>query len=81
MADSIPARQTNASPMSLGAMLLLEMARVACDVMPVYAQLGPAGAPALEMMKRAMREAAEAPARQNLSAILVACKDLEGFQL
>jgi hypothetical protein len=67
--------------MTLGERLPREMARVACEVMPVYARLVPEGAPALEMMKLAIREAAEATARQDVSAMLVACKDLEGFHV
>ena len=74
MADSI-------MTLSLGAKLPREMARVACDVMPVYAASGlECAAPALEMMKTAMRAAAEATAQQDIVAMLLACRDLEGFQ-
>lgn len=64
---------------SLGARLPREMARVACDVMPSYAEIGPAGAPALALMKRAVRAAAEATAQQDVVAMLLACKELQGF--
>jgi hypothetical protein len=56
------------------------MARVACDVMPLYAAIGLAGAPALELMKRAIRAAADATVQQDVVAMLLACRDLEGFQ-
>jgi hypothetical protein len=66
--------------MTLGERLPREMARVACDVMPLYAAIGLAGAPALELMKRAIRAAADATVQQDVVAMLLACRDLEGFQ-
>lgn len=65
---------------TVGQRLPHEMARVACDIMPVYALL-PEGAPALELMKAALRRAAHATARQDVVEMLHAYHELRDFAL
>jgi len=66
---------------SLGAALPLEIARVTCDVMPHYAEIGAPGAIALEAMKRDVRAACEATAAQDAIAMLRAYQALKGWAL
>jgi hypothetical protein len=57
-------------PFTLGEALPAEMARVRDEVMPMYAEIGPAGTFALAMMRHNLDEAARALAEGDVVAML-----------
>lgn len=57
------------------------MARVRDEVMPSYLEIGPAGLPALLMMRVALDLTARALAEQNATGLLGLLKDLCGFRV
>lgn len=64
---------------TLGEALPREMARVRDEVMPAYAEIGPAGAFALAMMRRDLDEAARALAEGDIIAMLRALESLREY--
>lgn len=66
---------------SLGEALPAEMARVRDVVMPPYLEIGPAGVPALLMMRAALDAAAQAMAEGDVAKMIVAYQDLKDFTL
>lgn len=65
---------------SLGEALPREIERVQ-EIMPYYVEIGPAGAPALFLMRASVRRATEAMAAGDLPAMLVAYQDLKGYEV
>lgn len=66
---------------TLGDALPREMARVRDIVMPVYQDIGPAGAYALAFMRRDLDLAAKALAEDDLIAMLYALQSLREYKL
>jgi hypothetical protein len=66
---------------SLGESLPAEMARVRDRVMPAYAEIGPAGAFGLMMMRRSLDLAAKALAEGDVVAMIAAHEDLKSYKL
>jgi hypothetical protein len=66
---------------SLGTALPKEMARVRDVVMPVYREIGAAGAMALTMMRMDLDAAAKALAEGNVIAMIHAYESLKGYEL
>ena len=64
---------------SLGEELPKEMARVRDTLMPAYIAIGPAGAFALALMRKALDDAARAMIEGDVVAMLRAYEDLKGF--
>lgn len=58
-----------------------QMARVRDEVMPVYADIGPAGVFALTCMRNDLDLAAKAMAAGDLVAMITACKSLQEYKL
>jgi hypothetical protein len=65
---------------SLAESLPREMARVRDELMPLYQQIGPPGAFALMLMRKALDEAAEAMVSGDVIAMLRVYEDLKGFK-
>lgn len=66
---------------SLGEDLPKQMARVRDDIMPAYQSIGPAGMPALMMMRADLDRAAKAMAEGDLPAMISAYKSLSEYEL
>ena len=66
---------------TLGDVLPREMARVRNEVMPVYRELGPAGAFAAVSMQRDLEAAERATAAADAGAMLAAWMRLREYQL
>lgn len=64
---------------TLGEALPKEMARVRDKVMPAYAEIGPAGAFALALMRRDLDAAARAMAEGDTVAMLRVYESLKGY--
>lgn len=65
---------------SLGTALPKEMARVRDEIMPRYREIGPAGAPALALMRANLDEAARAMAEGDVVAMLRVYQSLKGTE-
>ncbi len=66
---------------SLGEALPREMARVRDEVMPPYQDIGPAGVPALMMMRHALDQAAKALAEGDVVLMMRMYQELKEFSL
>ncbi len=66
---------------TVGDALPREMARVRDEVMPAYQEIGPAGGPALAMMRRDLDLAAKAMAEGDVVAMISALKELRGYSV
>lgn len=67
--------------LTLGEALPREMARVRDEVMPAYIEIGPAGAPALFMMRMELDIAAAAMMNGDVVTMLKAYESLKGFHV
>jgi len=65
---------------TLGDALPAEMARVRDRLMPLYQSIGPAGAPALFLMRASLDAAAKALAEGDVISMIRAYEDLKGFK-
>jgi hypothetical protein len=68
-------------PMSLGAALPLEMARVRDEVLPHYLELGNAGMFAVAVMRSDLDVAAKALAEGDIPLMIAAYESLKGCKL
>lgn len=66
---------------SLGEALPREMKRVRDEVMPVYAEIGPAGGIALALMRRDLDLAAKALSESDVAAMIRAYAALKEYKL
>lgn len=65
---------------SLGAELPKEMARVRDELMPMYLSIGPAGVPALAMMRAELDRATRALAEGDIVTMILSYESLKGFK-
>lgn len=65
---------------SLGTALPKEMARVRDEVMPLYREIGPAGALGLKLLQASLDRAAKAMAEGDVVAMLSAYEKLKGAE-
>ena len=66
---------------TLGEELPRQMARVRDEILPVYLEIGPAGAIAAAMMRVSLDRAAKAMIEGDVVEMLRACEDLKGYEL
>ena len=64
---------------TLGDALPKEMARVRDKMIPIYEEVGPAGAFALMLMRKALDDAAKAMIEGDVVKMIAAYEDLKGF--
>jgi hypothetical protein len=69
-----------ADPVTLGDALPREMARVRDELMPLYQEIGPAGAFALAMMRADLDRAAKAMVEGNTVDMLMVYQSLKGYK-
>lgn len=65
---------------SLGTALPAEMARVRDEVIPLYQEIGPAGALGLSLIRKSLDEAARALAEGDVVAMIRAYETLKGTE-
>lgn len=73
--------QLPSESLSLAEALPREMARVRDQVMPAYIEIGPAGAPALFMMRMELDIAAAAMMNGDVVTMMQAYESLKGFHV
>lgn len=81
MSDDKTTPETPRAATTLGDALPREMARVRDEVMPAYAEIGPAGGFALAMMRADLDAAAKALAEGDVVAMLHYYRELKGYTL